>query len=110
MVVLVLSLSLLFAVQIGPVLSQDFPPHAHMLLLGMQFDETGEPVGFDRCVDLAGGRPVPLHAHHDQLHLGFGGAGGEALAGKANHWVIPSAGLAPWDDCAGFIKFLEDEG
>lgn len=80
------------------------------MLLGMQFDETGEPIGFGRCVDLAGGRAVPLHANHDNLHILAGGAASEALMGKANHWVIPSAGLAPWDDCAGFIECLENEG
>jgi hypothetical protein len=109
-VVLVLALSMLFAVQIGPVLSQDLPRHSHIMLLGLEFDDTGEPIGFRRCVDLAGGRDVPLHAHHDNLHVFQGGAASEALMGRANIWVIPSAGLAPWDDCAGFIEFMTAGG
>jgi hypothetical protein len=68
-----------------------FPPHGHLLLIGA---EIGPPVapgppyqvlGFKRCVELAAGNPVPLHAHHDRVHFG---RAGRALA-TAGQFVVP---------------------
>ena len=102
--------------------AQGPPPHAHVLLQQAAVDESlveieGEPfirieVEFRRCVDLAGGRPVPLHAHHQGVHTGDAG---DALRDKAGHLVVPMAPLTPWRNCADVIDQpvlyfpLEDE-
>ena len=43
------------------------------------------PIGFERCVDLAGRNALPANNHHRSVHTG--NAGG-ALAG-AGHLVVP---------------------
>ncbi|NDL55812.1 hypothetical protein [Phytoactinopolyspora mesophila] len=78
----------------------EVPPHPHMLVLGLQLDADGEPVGFKRCVDLAAGKPVPLNAHHAHVHTG---TAGEMLRTKAGHAVVPGAPLTPWNNCAELI-------
>src|ERR671910_1623520 len=59
--VLALALSLLVVVA-TPASAQEFDPHPHMLVLGFELDESGEPVGFRNCVDLAAGGKNPPHA------------------------------------------------
>jgi hypothetical protein len=71
-----------------------------MLVLGLEFDEHGEPVGFRRCVDLAAGLALPLHAHHDTIHLG---RAGEMLRSKAGNFVVPTAPLTPFNNCADLV-------
>jgi hypothetical protein len=85
------------ALMASPVSAQEFPPHGHLLLIGA---EIGPPVapgppyqilGFERCVELAAGNPVPLNAHHDRVHFG---RAGRALA-AAGHFVVPLSPLFP---------------
>lgn len=74
----------------------DGPPlHGHMLVLGVKY-VGGEPVGFRKCVEMAGGREVGLNAHHENSHTG---RAGEAL-GAAGNAVVPTAPLSPIEDCA----------
>lgn len=77
-------------------------PHAHMLVLGVQFDGD-EPVGYRRCIDLAANQPVPLNAHHAHLHTGQAGA---AQFLKAGNVVVPAAPFAglPFSNCAELIE------
>ncbi|TVR88395.1 MAG: hypothetical protein EA416_13565 [Trueperaceae bacterium] len=71
--------------------------HGHVLVLGLQYDDEGNP-SIRKCVDLANGRALRNNAHHDHLHTG---RAGEAVAG-AGHAVIPTAPLprVPWSNCA----------
>lgn len=71
------------------------PVHGHMLVVGLQFDEAGQP-SFRRCVDVANNRPLALHAHHDHFH---GGRAGDALRAAGN-FPVPTAPLTPWANCA----------
>ena len=96
-VLLVLGMSL--GVLAAPALAQGPPRHPHMLVIGLELDENGNPVGFRRCVDLAGGRALPLRAHHAHVHTG---RAGEALR-NAGHAVVPGAPLTPWRNCADLI-------
>jgi hypothetical protein len=91
------------------------PDHPHMLVQSPVFEfnpviEEGVPValevvlvGWRKCVDLAGGRSVPLRAHHDTLHLG---TAGDKLRENANTYVVPTSPLAPWANCADFAGLL----
>jgi hypothetical protein len=47
--------------------------------LGVQFDGE-EPIGCQRCVDVAANRALPLTAHHTHIHTG---TAGEMLATNA---------------------------
>ncbi|MDX1614109.1 MAG: hypothetical protein R3300_07335 [Candidatus Promineifilaceae bacterium] len=105
--VVLLLVALVLLVVAIPVATADHPdiePHPHMLLLNLEFAD-GEPVGFEKCVDLAGNRPVPNHAHHEQLHFGDAGI---SFGGEAGHAVIPAGWFPnphhplPWADCADF--------
>jgi hypothetical protein len=69
-------------------------PHPHALLLHVQaepnpaYPTAGPPfivTGFARCVDLAGGKPLPGSNHHTTVHQGT--AGGKLFA--AGHLVAP---------------------
>ena len=104
LIVLLLTVTILGAVVAGSAPAQ-LPEHAHILLLGLEFDETGEPVGFRKCVDLAGGNALPLHAHHAHLHFG---KTGEKLFTKAGHAVVPVAPFpgVPWSNCEEFIEIV----
>jgi hypothetical protein len=75
----------------------DGPPplHGHMLVLGVKYVDD-QPVGFRKCVELAGGRALPLKAHHQHAHTG---RAGEALM-AAGHLVVPMAPLTPFTSCA----------
>lgn len=79
------------------------PRHGHMLVLGVQYDETGEPSGYRKCVDLAGGNWLPLKAHHSSVHTGNAGM---ALSEKAGHMAVPTAPLSPIRDCAHLAELL----
>jgi hypothetical protein len=102
--ILALAAVLLLVLQAFPAATQEeLPRHKHMLVLGLELDDEGEPVGFRRCVDLAAGRALPLNAHHAHVHTGKAGA---ALFEKAGHAVVPGAPLTPWNDCAELIAFF----
>jgi hypothetical protein len=88
---------------VGTASTQSLPPHGHLLLIGMEFDAEGEPIGFRKCVELAAGKPVPLHAHHDRLHAP------QKLLSTAGHMIVPTAELTPWTNCAEFIEFVFGE-
>jgi hypothetical protein len=91
-------LALAMSLFASAAMAQDRPPpfdqpHNHVLLIGADV-EWVEPApglppyrihGFDKCVPLANGQPVPLNAHHDRVH--FGTAGGALVS--AGHLVIP---------------------
>lgn len=81
----------------------ELPRHGHVLLLGMEF-EGGEPVGYRKCVDLAGAGRLPLNAHHSTVHQG---KAGQALA-RAGHMVVPTDPLIPGvHNCEDFAAALE---
>jgi hypothetical protein len=82
------------------------PEHGHMLLqrpdfvlVGVDDEYATIQLTFRRCVDLAGGRALPLHAHHDTVHTG---RAGQALWEMTPNGVIP-AGISPWANCADLI-------
>lgn len=79
----------------GPAHAQELPPHGHMLVLGVHW-EGGEPVGFDKCVDVAAGRALPLVSHHEHVHFGTAGA---ALF-EAGHLFVPTSPVSPFENCA----------
>lgn len=78
------------------------PEHGHLLVTGITFDDTGEPVSFKKCRLIANGQAVPLHAHHATVHTG---RAGEALWNAGNA-VVPLAPLAPWTSCAEFEAMI----
>lgn len=87
---------------------EHIPDHGHALLLGVDLDLSGPaPVvlGVRKCVDLAGNRAVPLHAHHDNLHFNQGGTAAAKLFTRAGHVVAPVAPFPgpPWTDCASLL-------
>jgi hypothetical protein len=92
-----------------PALSQEFPEHPHVLVLGVELDEQGEPVGFRKCIDLAANQALPLNAQHQHVHFG---TAGEALFEKAGHVVVPAAPFpdpeepVPWSNCEELIAFF----
>ena len=108
----VIGLLTLMAVAI-PVTAQDFDRHPHLLLQRPEIGLiNGVPhlVGFRKCVDLAGNRTVPLHAHHQHLHFGDSGV---SFDGESGHVVIPAAPFpspffdpVPWGNCEEFATFL----
>lgn len=88
----------------APAMSEGLPDHPHMLVIGLEWDaEEDEPIGWRRCVDLANGRNVPLHAHHDNLHIGRAGEAQWEAAGNA---VVPGAPLTPWANCQQLHDFF----
>ena len=85
---------------------EGLPEHGHMLLqrpewmlVGVDDEYATIELTFRRCVDLAGGRALPLHAHHDTIHTG---RAGQALWETARNGVIPT-GISPWENCADLI-------
>ena len=74
------------------------PEHGHMLVLGLEFGEDG--VSYRRCVDIAAGKALAVHVHHDGLHAG---TAGDALR-RAGNFPVPTAPLTPWRNCADLAK------
>jgi hypothetical protein len=104
---------LALSVVAGPAVADEghdheLPRHSHMLIQRPEVayltdGPDGEGLyllGWRRCIDLP---VVPLQAHHRTIHTG--NAGGQLLD-RAGHVVIPSAGLAPWENCADFETWL----
>ena len=75
------------------------PDHGHILLLGFN----GEDFTYRKCVDLAGGRSVPLVAHHDRVHAPETGEDGRGInvrgIRQAGHAVVPTAPITPFPGC-----------
>jgi hypothetical protein len=90
-----------------PALAQEpeLPRHPHMLVLGLELNAEGEPVGFRKCVDLAANQPLPLNAHHQHVHQG---TAGEHLFTNAGNVVVPGAPFpgVPWSNCEELIEFF----
>jgi hypothetical protein len=81
------------------------PEHPHLLVVGLELDEDGNPVGFRKCVELAAGQALPLNSHHEHVHFG---TAGEALFSLAGHGVAPAAPFpgVPWSNCEELIAFF----
>lgn len=81
------------------------PPHPHVLVVGVEFDATGEPVGVRNCVDLAANQALPLHVHHEHLHFGIVN---QKFALHTNNVVVPTAPFpgVPWTDCASLLELF----
>lgn len=104
--VLALAMGILGAMLVGPALSEGPPPHAHLLITGLDFDEVeDQPLGWKKCRALANGQPVPNNAHHAHMHTGRAGEA-QWQAGNA---VVPTAPLAPWNSCAQLEEFFFGE-
>jgi len=73
-----------------------------MLVMGVKYGAEG-PIGFEKCVDLAAGRALPLNAHHEHAHTG---RAGDAISRTETKFVVPTAGLTPWANCAEFKMFF----
>lgn len=110
--ILVLMAVLVLVVSAVPGGADEDPPiepHPHMLLQKIEYDAEGEPVGVKGCVDLAANKPVPLHAHHEQLHFGDSGV---SFGGAAGHGVIVAGWFPnpdfplPWGNCEEFLEFF----
>lgn len=88
----------------GPVGSAEVPPHSHLLLTGIELDESGEmPLSIKKCRPLANGEAVPIQAHHANLHTG---RAGEAQWEAGNGVVPVFPGRTPWTDCASLMEFF----
>ena len=97
----------------APASAQEFEPHPHMLVLGIELDASGEPVGFRKCVDLAAGEALPLNAQHQHVHFGTAGV---MLFEKAGNVAVPGAPFpapfeepVPWSNCEELIDFFFPE-
>lgn len=108
---LLMALVGLVAMLAGPAAA--FDQHPHMLLqrpVVDVIDDVPHLVGYRKCVDLAGNRAVPLHAHHEQIHFAEAGV---SFGGSAGHAIVPTAPLPepfdeplPWTDCDSFAEVL----
>lgn len=72
------------------------PEHPHVKLLHVELTEDGAT--YERCVDLAGNKALPLNAHHEAVHFG---TAGQMLFEKAGHAIVPMAPFPgiPWTGC-----------
>jgi hypothetical protein len=80
----------------APAAAHGPPAHTHALLLHAVWEGSGpstEIHSYERCVDVANGRTLPNHVHHDTVHEGRAGA----ALNHAGHLVVPFA------TCAGFV-------
>jgi hypothetical protein len=75
------------------------PDHGHILLIG--FDPA--TFSFRKCVDLAGGKSVPLVAHHERVHAPQIGPDDRGInvrgIRQAGHAVIPTTPLSGIPGC-----------
>lgn len=97
----------------------EVPEHPHAMLLDFELVEGGDTpdpsddvVTFDRCVDLANNRALPLEAHHHSVHTGTAGIGDPDVGlTRAGHAVVPLQpfpGL-PFEDCADIEAFVQQQ-
>lgn len=108
LVLMILAGTLIVGLLAGPALSsppwgeEPPPPHGHLMLTGVEYDSDGEPVDYKKCRELANGKPVPKHAHHEHRHVGGAGE-------QSGNIVVPLAPLAPWENCAEFRHMIFGE-
>lgn len=100
----------LTALVVGPAFSdnnEELPEHPHLHVIGLEFGEGGEPLGWHKCHDLANGQALPLKAHHEHLHVGRAGQA-QLEAGNA---VVPAAPFpgVPWANCDELAEFVFGE-
>lgn len=102
-----LAIGVLFA-QVPSIAGADATEeHGHVLLIGADFSENpGYPDAggprlfihdYRRCVDLANGKRLPNHVHHDNLHTG---AAGQAIETRSGNLVVPLDPITPFTGCA----------
>ncbi|WP_157041897.1 hypothetical protein [Nitriliruptor alkaliphilus] len=103
-------MALLGAFATSAMSQEDFEEHPHMLVIGLELDEFGEPIGLRRCVDLAANQALPNTAHHENVHFG---QARQVLFEKGGHLVVPGAPFPapfaeplPWSNCAELIAFF----
>lgn len=107
--VLILAVGLVMVALPAPG-QDEFEEHPHMLVLGLELDSEGEPIGFRKCVDLAANQALPLNAQHEHMHFG---RAGQALFENAGNVVVPGAPFpapfgepVPWSNCDELIAFF----
>ncbi len=86
----------------------DVPEHPHVLLLNFEFNPDDGSVDFDRCIDLAANRELPLNAHHHSVHVGTAGFGDPSVGlTRAGHAVVPMQPFpeSPFEDCEDVVAF-----
>jgi hypothetical protein len=86
-------------------------PHTHALLIGadVEWVDALPPYvihGFDRCVELAGGKALKHNRFHENIHFG---RAGQALATQAGHLVVPLS-VFGFDSCGELSSFIEVHG
>lgn len=108
--VMLAAMALLGSSATSALSQEDFQEHPHMLVVGLELDEFGEPIGYRRCVDLAANRALPINAHHENVHFG---QAGEVLFEQGGHAVVPGAPFpapfddpVPWSNCAELVAFF----
>jgi hypothetical protein len=112
-VVVLAAMALLGSFAASAMSQEDFEEHPHMLVIGLELDESGEPIGYRRCVDLAANQQLRLNAHHQNMHFG---RAGEALFDHGGHAVVPGAPFpapfadpVPWSNCEELVAFFFGE-
>lgn len=100
----------LTALLVGPAFSdnhEELPEHPHLHVIGLEFGDGGEPVGWRKCHDLANGQALRLNAHHEHLHFGRAGLA-QFEAGNA---VVPAAPFpgVPWTNCDELAEIVFGE-
>lgn len=80
--------------------SEVWPEHGHLLVIGVE--ETEDGMTYRHCVEVADGRALPLHSHHDHFHRG---AAGDALR-RAGNFPVPMDPITPFVSCADFAEMM----
>lgn len=105
MLVVAVAMGVLGGLLVGPALSDGPPPHAHLLVTGLEVDADEWPLSWKKCRPLANGQPVPTNAHHANLHTG---RAGEAQW-EAGNAVVPAGSFTPWSNCEELSAFFFGE-
>ena len=89
-VVLLAMAGMLATTMVGSATALDDTPHPHVMFLHAQWEGEGPGTilhSYERCIQLANGRALPLQSHHQTVHRGTAGG---ALAQRAGHLVAPA--------------------
>jgi hypothetical protein len=84
------------------------PPHGHALLTGVTVGMVEGipfpvPVDYQKCRLLAGGKELPLHAHHAGIHTG---EKQRAAMDRAGNFVVPLYPLTDFTSCDDIAEFV----